>query len=118
MRITDGTTATISFTPGRYRRPDLLFETHNEAIDGTLSIYKRGATKEFHEVEVVFATATGARHLNTWAASHATITFTHDMGGTGSTAITARMVNRSRPMQMWDETWDKLYTGTLMIREI
>ncbi len=118
MRITDGSIATISFTPGRYRRPDRYFKTYQEALSGKLNILQRGTTLGFHEVEVVFATSGVASILNTWADNNTTVTFTYDLGGSGSTAITARLVNESRPMQMWEELWDEYYTGTLLIREI
>ena len=117
MRITGGA-ATISFTPGKYRRPDRFLEIRNVAINGTRSIYTRATTLEFHEVEVVFATSGVASVFNALANSHATITFTYDLGGSGSTAITARLINESRPMQMWDELWDERYTGTMLVEEI
>ena len=117
MRLTDGT-ATLSFTPGRYRRPDLYFKTYNEAIDGTLRIYKRGNAKEFHEVEIILASAGTASTLNAWAKNNTTVTFTYDIGGAGSTAITAMLVNENRPMQMWEQLWNEFHSGTILVREI
>ena len=118
MRLTDGVD-TIDFNPRitGYRRPDLYFQTHNEALDGTLYIYERGSPKQFHEVPVVNISSANAVILNGWCEDKTSLTFTPDLTGAPGTTKTVRIVNQSRPLQIMPIQWSSNYQGTLMIRE-
>lgn len=116
QKLTDGVDI-VTFN-AKIRRRDMYFKTRNEAIDGTEFIYKRGATKQFYELQVDVVPSTMANQINTWTDEDTLLTFTINQTDDPGTTISARLVNESTPMQMAIYDYDTFYRGTIFVREV
>lgn len=100
-----------------YKRPDALKITNLVASDGTVYRYRWGSTQR-HEITVNNISLADANAFNSWWLNNTRIHFTPDLVGAPAVTFAARIVNETKPMQMFNYAFGTLYEGTIIIQQV
>ena len=117
LRLTDGVN-TIDFSPILgYVSPYARQEAVNVSLSGKRYVYK-WAQKEQHEVPIINVSAADKAQFYTWWNAKTELTFTPDLDAAPGTTLTAKLMNPTFPLQLFNLASFVTYRGTLVIVEV
>jgi len=118
FQLTDGISP-ISFSPDQgYNKPDDVSLLINNANDGSLYVYKKYSKRRW-EIPLKMLEKASADQINSWRESLTLLSFYPDMINAPTASFVVRIINDTRPLSSMTEwTWEQLYDGNLILREV
>ena len=117
LRLTDGAN-TVDFSPILgYVAPYARQEAVNVTLSGRRQTVK-WAMKERHDVPITNISAADRAQFLIWWDARTELTFTPDLDAAPGTTITAKLMNTTFPLQLFNPASFVTYGGTLVIIEV